>query len=220
MKLRNYYGTGVPHSTHLAYPVSVTVSGREIDTAERIVEVARECFEEVGIRRTSMEDIARAAGVGRTTVFRRFESKDQIVQMVMLRIIAQIADDVRTRFLKESDLEVAVTEAMVVWVRQFLENPLFAKVMRTEPEVFTGTLTRDGSSVIAIVRASVTEWLGKTGGGPLSDPDAEATAEILTRLGITLILAPGGVIPVGDDRALRKFLRRYVAPGVALLARN
>lgn len=194
------------------------MTDREIDTAERIIEVARECFEEVGIRRTSMDDIARAAGVGRTTVFRRFEGKDQIVQIVMMRIITQIAEDVRAVFLNEASLEAALTEAIVLWTREFRDNPLFAKVMRTEPEVFMGTVTRDGSSVIEIVRTSVTEWLGETGGGPLLDRDAEATAEILARLGISLLLAPAGLVPIDDDDALRGFLRRYVVPGVAMLA--
>lgn len=198
----------------------MTVTARDIEASERILDVALDCFVEVGIRRTSMDDIARAAGVGRTTVFRRFESKDQIVRIVVMRIVTRILEDVRAAFLNEADLDAALTEAVVASVRAYREDPLFAKVMRTEPDAFLGTLTQGESSVVDIIRASVTGWLGEGGGGPLSDRDAEATGEILIRLGISLIVAPGGMIPIDDDEGLRSFLLRYVAPGVALLAKK
>jgi TetR/AcrR family transcriptional regulator, repressor for uid operon len=49
-------------------------------------------------------------------------------------------------------------------------------VLRTEPESFLRTLTTDGASVVAVVRRSVADWLGSSGGGPLSDEDAEMVA--------------------------------------------
>ena len=68
------------------------------EAGERIVEAALACFAELGIRRTSMDDIARAAGVGRTTVFRRFDSKDRLVQTVMLRVVGQATKRVQAVF--------------------------------------------------------------------------------------------------------------------------
>ena len=62
---------------------------------ERILEAALACFEEVGIRRTSMDDIARTAGVGRMTVFRRFGSKDRLAEVVLLRVVAQVTKRVQ-----------------------------------------------------------------------------------------------------------------------------
>jgi TetR/AcrR family transcriptional regulator, repressor for uid operon len=148
----------------------------EDEVGERIVEAALACFHEVGIRRTSMDDIARAAGVGRMTVFRRFESKDRLVQVVLLRVVARMTARVRSAFLGEHDLETGLTEAIVVSVRELRDHPLLAKVLRTEPESFLRTLTTDGATVIALVRRSVADWLGSSGGGPLSDEDAEMVA--------------------------------------------
>src|SRR4051812_50116320 len=54
-------------------------------TAERIVSGALAQFEESGIRRTTMEDVARRAGVARVTVYRRFANKDRLVEAVVLR---------------------------------------------------------------------------------------------------------------------------------------
>ena len=92
------------------------------------------------------------------------------------------------------------------------------KVLRTEPESFLRTLTTDGASVIAVVRRSVADWLGASGGGPLSDEDAEMVAEGITRLGVSLILTPEGPIPLYDDEGLRAYFARYLVPGIVRLA--
>jgi len=188
------------------------------EAGQRIVEAALGCFVEVGIRRTSMDDIARAAGVGRTTVFRRFESKDRLVQIVLLRIVGQATERVRAVFQGAPDLETGLTEALVVAVKELRDHPLFAKVLRIEPESFLRTLTTDGASVIAVVRGSIADWLGASGGGPLSDGDADKVAEGFIRLGMSLILTPEGLIPIDDDEGLRAYFARYVVPGIARLA--
>jgi TetR/AcrR family transcriptional repressor of uid operon len=188
------------------------------EAGQRIVEAALGCFVELGIRRTSMDDIARAAGVGRTTVFRRFESKDRLVQTVLLRIVGQATERVRAVFQGAPDLETGLTEALVASVTELRDHPMFAKVLKIEPESFLRMLTSDGVSVIAVVRGSIADWLGSSGGGPLSDGDADKVAEGVIRLGVSLILTPEGLIPIDDDEGLRAYFARYVVPGIARLA--
>ncbi len=186
--------------------------------SERIIDGALACFMEVGIRRTSMDDIARAAGVGRMTIFRRFESKDRLAQIVLLRVVSETASRVRTAFFAEPDLESGLTEALVMSVRELRDHPLFGKVLKTEPESFLRTLTIDGANVIAVVRRSISDWLGSSGGGPLSDEDAEMVSEGVTRLGLSLVLTPEGPIPLYDDDGFRAYAARYMVPGIARLA--
>ena len=91
-------------------------------------------------------------------------------------------------------------------MKELRDHPLFAKVLRTEPESFLRTLTTDGASVIAVVRPSVTDWLGVSGGGPLSDEDAEMVAEGITRLGVSLVLTREGPDPDRQRRGLARVL--------------
>jgi len=45
-------------------------------------------------------------------------------------------------------------------------------------------------------------------------------AEGITRLGVSLILAPEGPIPIYDDKGLRAYVARYLVPGIARLAES
>jgi len=45
-------------------------------------------------------------------------------------------------------------------------------------------------------------------------------AEGITRLGVSLILAPDGPIPIYDDQGLRAYVTRYLVPGIARLAES
>ncbi|ORW09286.1 hypothetical protein AWC16_17065 [Mycolicibacter longobardus] len=193
-------------------------NGSADELSERILQAALTCFQEVGVRRTSMDNIAREARVGRITVFRRFESKERLAQLVLLRVLEQTAEKVRLAFTGARDLENGLTEAIFASVKEIRDHPLFVKLMKTEPELFLGTVTAEEMSAIALMRHSVTGWLGSSGGGPLSDEDAAMVAESTVRLGVSLILAPGGPIPLHDDGGMRAFIARYLVPGIARLA--
>ncbi len=53
----------------------------EADPAtERLPDAALAQFEDMGLRRTTIEDIAKRAGVDRVTVYRRLGSKDDVIQ--------------------------------------------------------------------------------------------------------------------------------------------
>jgi AcrR family transcriptional regulator len=56
---------------------------------DRLLDVAGECFAARGLD-CSIDEIARRAGVGHGTVFRRFATKDELVAAVLARQLAQL----------------------------------------------------------------------------------------------------------------------------------
>ncbi len=56
---------------------------------DRLLEVAGECFAERGFD-VSIDEIARRAGVGHGTVFRRFASKEELVVAVLCRHLREL----------------------------------------------------------------------------------------------------------------------------------
>jgi AcrR family transcriptional regulator len=57
---------------------------------DRLLEAAAECFAEQGVD-ASIDEIARRAGVGHGTVFRRFPTKDALLAAVLSRHVAELA---------------------------------------------------------------------------------------------------------------------------------
>jgi len=56
---------------------------------DRLLDVAGECFAERGLD-CSIDEIARRAGLGHGTVFRRFATKDELVSAVLGRQLSQL----------------------------------------------------------------------------------------------------------------------------------
>ena len=65
----------------------IEAPGPTSDRYEAIAEAARLCFEQWGVQRTRMDDIAKKAGVPRPALYRYFASKDALVMEVMVRHI-------------------------------------------------------------------------------------------------------------------------------------
>src|SRR5205085_11750119 len=61
---------------------------------DRLLDVAGECFAERGLD-VSIDEIARRAGLGHGTVFRRFATKDELVAAVFRKHLVQLTVEAR-----------------------------------------------------------------------------------------------------------------------------
>src|SRR5437660_12622409 len=97
------------------------------DTRGRIMEAAVQQCEGFGLRRTTMDDVARRAGLSRATLYRHFDSKDALVQAVILaeaeRFFAAL--DVALAGLERS--EERVVEGFAFGLRYVRTHGLLAK---------------------------------------------------------------------------------------------
>jgi len=66
-------------------------SRKKEEARERVVDAATRLFEERGIDATSIDDIARAVGLSRATVFNYFAYKEAILVEIGARFVAEIA---------------------------------------------------------------------------------------------------------------------------------
>lgn len=77
----------------------------------RILDAALEQFEDVGIRKSTVEDVARRAGVDRVTVYRRVGSKNDIAQAVVARESERLFNRVAASAAATESLEDRVVAA-------------------------------------------------------------------------------------------------------------
>lgn len=103
--------------------------------ADPLLDAARECVLAVGVRRTTLTDVARRAGVSRMTVYRRFPDVTALLQALMTREFGEIiaaeesgahaGDTARERFV---DQVIHGTQTLVA-------HPLFRRILDVDPEL-------------------------------------------------------------------------------------
>ena len=64
---------------------------KKADTRRALVDAASELFAERGVQATTMDDIAQAAGMSRTSVFNYFGHKEMILCEIGARYVSEIA---------------------------------------------------------------------------------------------------------------------------------
>jgi len=94
---------------------------------ERILVAARECFAEHGLE-VGVEAIARRAGVGKATFFRRFPTKDALVLAVMEGFVAEMEESAERAVAMDDPWE-GVRFYMVEHARMQSENAGFFDAM-------------------------------------------------------------------------------------------
>jgi AcrR family transcriptional regulator len=181
-------------------------------TGRRVVDAARATFATSGLRSTTMEDIARAAGVGRATLYRRFGSKDALVQTVLHAELRDYLAELNasTRHVEGFDAQIA--EGFVVTLRYVRERSLLSAVVQLDGESGLASYTVLAGPVIAAARdylAARIEIAQRDGDAATFDP--APVAELIVRLCHSLMLTPGGAIP-DDGDAARTFARQVLVP--------
>jgi AcrR family transcriptional regulator len=96
-------------------------NGTGTATSEQaILAAARAEFERYGVRRTAMDDIARRAGISRSTLYRRSPAKEALFE----RLVFEVAGSLRRSGVTMFDEDVrAVAEILIRLTMSILLNP-------------------------------------------------------------------------------------------------
>lgn len=196
--------------------LTAAVAGVDDDdeTSARILDVAYELFCQIGIQRSTMEDVARRSGVSRITVYRRFATKGALVDQVIRREVRRYFD----QFL--IDIEHAETAAdrvvlgFVSSLRAFRRNPLIGGLMAADPNALVPSTIGDGGRTLATVRAFVAGQLRREqdAGNVSSDVNVEIVAELMVRVCSSFLVIPSHIVDLDDDEQLSDLARQFLVP--------
>ena len=180
---------------------------------DRVAAAALDEFAEHGIRRTSMEDIARRADVSRMTVFRRFASKQRLVEIVIAREIHRGMQELDLLWEGAETLEDRLVAGFEFAGRYVRGHPLFDRLLRSEPDVLLPPLTLDGGPVLELYRSLIANRLqAEVNAGRAATTDLDGVAEVIARLAISLLLTRDGTITLDDPHSVRRLVNLTLLP--------
>lgn len=175
-----------------------------------ILDAAQQVFEQYGARRANVEDVARAAGVSRSTLYRAYPNKDELLQAVLTRQAEEFLNELDAASVGLPPRE-AVVESFSRGIALTREIPLLARLVETEPEIITGMGGLSNTSLIIALAGQVAATLRRSGATMPVD-ELNVVAELMMRIAYTYILNPNGNLDMTDDGAVRDYARRYLAP--------
>jgi AcrR family transcriptional regulator len=184
--------------------------GADSTRARIIVAAIRQC-EEIGLRRLTMEDVARRAGLGRATLYRHFPSKDALVQAAVLAEAEAFFAALDGAIADCRSDEDRLVEGFAFALEYTRGHALLQKLLRTEPETLLPYLIGGGQLIQAATEA-VRRRIHET--SPSTRMGA-ATAELLVRLVLSLALTPDSGLGIDDRRGALRLARRYLVPRVS-----
>jgi AcrR family transcriptional regulator len=192
------------------------------ETSERILAAAAQHVEDFGLRRFTIDDLARRLRVSRVTIYRYFPKRDRLLEAVLLRELHRFLAQVGAAVAPCVTLEEKLIEGVVFALGYLRHHRLLQRMLRTEPELILPALTTRGGPVLAAGRQFIADIARQ---GPedeslsLSPAELDVVSELLARAVLSFLLTPDSVLGMGDDAEVRAFAEHYLAPTVRALVR-
>nr|WP_217899908.1 TetR/AcrR family transcriptional regulator [Rhodococcus kyotonensis] len=131
---------------------TVTASVEPPTVDDQVLDAARSCILEFGVRRTTLAEIARRAKVSRPTVYRRWSDTRAVVSSLLTREIGSVMPSFDPGSNAREQLASAVSDV----ADKVRLHPLFVKILRSDPDILaTYILHRLGTSQSLIIDALV-----------------------------------------------------------------
>ena len=102
----------------------MSVSNKRNKTMNGILDAALDCYAQDGVNRVTLEQVAKQAGVTRTTLYRYVSNRDDLLDKVLHRDALQLQADSEAIFRAQPDFGAAVVDSMLYTIRGRLTRPI------------------------------------------------------------------------------------------------
>ncbi|MGW7517682.1 TetR/AcrR family transcriptional regulator [Streptomyces sp. NPDC054796] len=203
-----------PSLLERAYIDAVEQADDVDESRARVLDAAYEQFCLIGIRRSTMEDVARRAGVSRITVYRRFATKDTLVEQVVRREFRRYFDQFLIDIQQAETVADRVVLGFVSSLRAIRGNPLIGGLMAVEPDLLVTSIISDGGQTLATVRQFLAGQLRREqqAGNVSRDADSDLVAEMMVRVSASFLAIPSHLVDLDDEAHLASVARQFLVP--------
>jgi len=183
---------------------------------QRALNAGAELLARFGLRRWSMDDVADLAGISRTSLYRKFAGRDELVYAVLAREVRTVFAAVTRAAASFDQLQDKVVEGALVAL-EAVDGSLVSHLIASDPGTFLPFLTTEAGPLLALARELLVSQAMALG-AVVSREEAAEWAELAARLGVSFILTRDTVFPSEDPAAARRTLHRVLGPILAPLA--
>jgi AcrR family transcriptional regulator len=182
------------------------------DAERRLVEAAERCILRWGIRKTSLDDIAREAGVSRATVYRVFPGgKARVVEGVLCHVVGRFFHELHAELVAAPTLDDVVAVGVGALLREAVDNAVLPSLLEREPDLVLPHFAfhrfdRVFDLAEAVSRRHLERFLAPAAVRP--------AAELLARCVLSLAFQPADWLDPHDDAAVRRFVTTYLVPAL------
>lgn len=184
-------------------------------TRVRLVDGALRCLARQGIAKTTVDDIAREAGLSRATAYRAFpRGKEDILGAVVETEVARLFSSLAVAMGEAGDLEDLLVAGMVEAARQLRSHAALTYLLRYEPGAILPYLTFAELDHVLLAAGDLAapffaRWL---------EPDqATRAAEWAVRIVLTYCSDESPGTDLTDTAATRALVRAFILPGILAL---
>lgn len=194
--------------------VSMTSRRSTASPAEQEAVILKAAAEEVGlvvVGRASLDVIARQAGVSRSTLYRRFPTRDALITELGRRAFDNAMVQLRTVAVDSGPKNAAVA-AFRAGLRLLTTDPVVRKLLRLDAGVpMMAGMYQEAEAFLESASSAMAKAL-RAAGATMPDADLVAAAELHVRLAASIAQVSTPVLDPSDDEAVSAYAKKYLAP--------
>ena len=181
----------------------------------RIVDGALVCVARQGVAKTTVEDVAREAGLSRATVYRAFpEGKDSLLAAVVETEVARLFSALGARMGESSDLSDVLVCGIVEAATRIADHAALRYLVDHEPEIVLRRLAFDeGDRVLLAAGGFTAPFLARW----MDMDEALRVGEWAARIVFSYAFSPAVGIDLSDPVCTRHLVDTFMIPGIRSL---
>ena len=187
---------------------------RVSDPATAILLAAEACYLRLGVGKTTMDDIAREAGVSRPTVYRHYANRDELILGVLLSRARNLLDRARLFIDTRGRIDDKLVDGLLFLIDAGNRDPMlqqlvsleFMEGMQGHPEAARLPVTLSTELWAPILQAAQDE------GEVRPDLDVPAFCTWLTF--VEMVVLSRMARPGSTDAERRALVERYIVPAL------